>query len=68
MSLSHECIFNCTGYASKYLFNDQNMTGTMDHLVIFKNTKKLNYAVSANLNNNLHMRISCMGDKIILRS
>lgn len=68
ISLSQEAIFNCTGYSSKYLFNDTNMTGTMDHLVIFKNPSKLDYTVSANLKDNLHMRLHCAGDQIVLRS
>ena len=67
-NLSQEVIFNCTGYSSKYLFNDKNMTGTMDHLVIFKNPSKLEYTVSANLKDNLHMRLHCSGDQIVLRS
>lgn len=41
MNLKEDCLFNCTGYSSKYLFNDNNMTGTTDYLVLFKNPNKL---------------------------
>lgn len=40
----------------------------MDHIVIFENKDKLDYTVSVNLRNDLHMRVHCFGDKIILRS
>lgn len=39
-----------------------------DHYVIFKNPQKLDYTLSLNLKDNLHMRLHCYGDKIILRS
>ena len=35
---------------------------------MFKNTSGLDYVLSAKLKDDLHMRISCLGDKIILRS
>ncbi len=68
LSLKQECVFNCTGQASKQLFDDANLTETTDHLVIFKNPSKLNYTLSANLRDNLHMRVHCFGDRIVLRS
>lgn len=44
------------------------MTGTTDYLVLFKNPSKLDYSLSAQLKDDVHMRIHCFGDKLILRS
>jgi len=44
------------------------MVGTVDHLVIFKNNKKLDYSLSAQIHQNLNIRVHCFEDKIILRN
>lgn len=56
------------GYSSRILFNDKDMSGNMDHLIIFKNPSKLEYTVDVQLKKDLHMRVHCSGDKVILRS
>jgi hypothetical protein len=44
------------------------MVGSMDHIAIFKNPSKLEYSLSADLNQNMKMRVNCFGDKVVLRS
>lgn len=68
LNLQEECIFNCTGYSSKYLFNDESMTGNTGHMLVFKNHTALDYSLGAKLKDGLRIRVHCFGKKIIVRS
>ena len=68
LNLKEKSIFNCSGYSSKYLFNDENITGSTTHYVIFKNPQNLDYSMNVQVKDGLEVRIVCSGDKIVLRS
>jgi hypothetical protein len=68
LSLKEQYVYNCSGYSSKQLFNDNNVTEIVDHLILFKNTHKLSYSLSATLPSNLKIRVNCFGDRVVLRS
>ena len=68
VDLKEDAIFNCTGQASKDIFGDQNITTRQDNLIVFNNPSQLEYSMSAQVSENLTMRIHCFGDKIVLRN
>lgn len=68
LALKENAIFNCTGQFSRVLFDDKKIGTRQDNLVVFKNPSQLEYSMSAQLSDNLIMRIHCFGDKVILRN
>lgn len=68
LDLKEKVIFNCMGFSSKKIFPDEKLKGKLGHLIVFKNPSKLEYSLSAYTDNNIHMRIHCSDNKIILKS
>ena len=68
LALKERSIFNCSGFSSKYLFNDDKISGSTTHFVIFKNPQNLEYAMNVQVKEGLPVRIVCSGDSMILRA
>lgn len=66
--MNESAIFNCTSQTSREIFKDSSMTTKSDNLAVFKNPSQLEYSMSAQISENLIMRIHCFGDKIVLRN
>ena len=68
LALEEKSIFNCSGFSSKLLFNDDKICGATTHYVIFKNPQNLEYAMNVQVREGLPVRIVCSGDNMILRA